>query len=172
MKTIRLFWKLGFVPRSFPKTASGSNDSDVQAQRIAESALAKKVPERIIVEVDEATGPSSLGHAGPIFMFLWDECWITVASLKDLAGLTFVASILFFSWGAATDLREVSYSKITGIGAFSGGCAELLGQSALGVGLSLVLYATSGFLEGRLMKRKAVWNYICAKANIEAGKVK
>lgn len=163
VRSVKLFWQLGFFPGSAPKVHSKPASENDETLLIATLALANRLPEWI--DNRRNTAPL-LQLAGARFSFLWEACWIKISSMKRLAGLTFLSATLIFAWGATTSLSEISYSKITGIGALSGGFAELLTQFTLGVGVCMVLYVTSGFYEAALVKRQATWNYICAKANI------
>jgi hypothetical protein len=162
VRSVQLFWRLRIFPASLGKFQPNSPNAQDQANSLARSALAKKLPEFI-----NASNSSLIRLSDSSFSFMWDECWIKVSSMNRLARTTFVSSLLVFTWLAATVFSEISYSKVTGWGAVSGGLSELLLQLTLGMGVCLVLYITTDFLEKELQKRKALWNYFCSKLEIQ-----
>ena len=164
VRTIKLFWQLKIFPISSRKLQEPSSKDD-QADFLARSALARQSPEFIALRNVETA--SLLRHAGNKFSYMWDECWIRVSALHRLAGLTYISSIFIFAWNAMTDFTEISRSKTTGMGAIGGGFSQLLAQLTLGMGACVVLYVTGSFFEKALMQRKAMWNYICAKSEVE-----
>jgi hypothetical protein len=164
VRSLGLFWQLGFLAafqRKSPSIPAGESD---QAQFLAASALANRLPE--FIGSDPQKTPL-LRLANLRFYLLWETCWMKVSSLKRLARLTLISTIFIFAWLAAIGFTEVSYSKVIGIGALSGGFAELFVLLTNGMAVCLVLYITSGFYEAALTKRKVLWNYICQKSNVE-----
>ena len=164
VRALGLFWQLGFLAAFQRKSSSNSSGESDQAQFLAALALANRLPEFI------GNNPQKtplLRLTDLRFYVLWETCWMKVSSLKRLARVTLISSIFIFAWLAAIDFTEVSYSKVIGIGALSGGFAELFVLLKTGMAICLVFYITSGFYEAALTKRKVRWNYIYQKSNIE-----
>ena len=164
VRSIQLVWQLRIFPVSLRKLQPPSNKDD-QSEFLASSALAKKFPEFISSRSPETA--YLLQNTGNKFSFMWDECWSRVSSLHRLTGLTFLSSILLFAWNAANVFAEISYSKASGIVFLSGSFSELFTQLKLGMEICVLLYITSSFFERALLRRKAIWSYICGKSKLE-----
>jgi hypothetical protein len=102
------------------------------------------------------------------FLYLWEMCATRVASLKRLALLTFLLTAFVFVTLMANLLAQVGTERIVGTGFLAGRIAESLAPLALGVLVCAVLYATCGFFEGVLQRRRASWNYFIERARNQA----
>jgi hypothetical protein len=95
-------------------------------------------------------------------------CATRVASLKRLALLTFLLTAFVFVTLMANLLAQVGTERIVGTGFLAGRIAESLAPLALGILVCAVLYATCGFFEGVLQRRRASWNYFIERARNQA----
>jgi hypothetical protein len=102
------------------------------------------------------------------FLYLWEMCAARVASLKRLALLTFLLTAFVFVTLMANLLAQVGTEKIVGTGFLAWRIAESLAPLALGILVFAVLYATCGFFEGVLQRRRASWNYFIERAKNQA----
>jgi hypothetical protein len=154
-----LWWR---APRG--KFSLEGPDSERKTDMLVDFALANRLP-------DDATSSKgnavdllvTVRRAGGRFLYLWEKCFGKVASLKKLAILTFFFAFLTLASSLATVLKEIAAWKAVGIGFLAGNAAEEVGLFALGIFACAELYALWAIWEGLLARRKAAWNYFCAK---------
>jgi len=157
VRALGLFWQLGFLAAFQRKSSSNSSGESDQAQFLAALALANRLPEFI------GNNPQKtplLRLTDLRFYVLWETCWMKVSSLKRLARVTLISSIFIFAWLAAIDFTEVSYSKVIGIGALSGGFAEVFVLLRTAMAICRMLYLTRGFYAAVVTKRRVRSNYM------------
>jgi len=102
-----------------------------------------------------------IGHqAESRSQYLWELCDADVKSIKGMAVLTTLLSLVVLTHGAfPTWSYEFNNSKITGDMALIYAGEELLARLTLGLLLSAILYGASSFLEGVMLRRRAYWKY-------------
>ena len=102
------------------------------------------------------------------FLYTWELCAAKAASIRKLTLLTLLLSVLILTFSAITILMEIMHLKSRSIGVFTGTVADELVPFALGILICAVLYALFSLFEGILMRRRARWNYFCAKAKSDS----
>jgi hypothetical protein len=155
----RQFWSLStrnWLP--LQKATIAGEDVDL----LAASGLVNRLPNNARVS------PPCIRHVDCRFLYLWELCAARVASLKRLALLTFLLTVSVFVTLMANLLAQVGTDKIVGTGFLARRIAESLAPLALGILVCATLYATCGFFEGGLQRRRASWTYFCATARNQA----
>jgi hypothetical protein len=155
----RQFWSLStrkWLP--LQKATIAGEDVDL----LAASGLVNRLPNNARVS------PPCIRQVDCRFLYLWELCAARVASLKRLALLTFLLTVSVFVTLMANLLAQVGTDKIVGTGFLAGRIAESLAPLALGILVCAALYATCGFFEGVLQRRRASWTYFCATARNQA----
>jgi hypothetical protein len=158
-KLTRQFWSLStrkWLP--LQKVIIAGEDVNL----LAASGLVNRLPNNASVS------PTCIRQVDCRFLYLWEMCATRVASLKRLALLTFLLTVFVFVTLMANLLAQVGTEKIVGTGFLAGRVAESLAPLALGILVCAVLYATCGFFEGVLQRRRASWNYFCERAKNKA----
>jgi hypothetical protein len=151
----QLWWFSVSRRRSLQKSDSENDRADL----LAAAALAN----RFASDPEASPSGRQLQLAESRFMYTWEMCSATVRSMKRLAVLTFLLSIALPAMQAAETLRRAWESKIIGTAAFAAGMSEVLMPFALGVFVCAALYAPCSLYEGMLARRRASWNYFCAR---------
>jgi len=139
-----------------------SGNSDEKARLLAASGLANKLPSEVVNKAAGGTG--LLRQAEGRFLYAWEICSAKVRSLKRLAVLTFLLSTIVCTFLITAVLQDIAVEKATHVAAFSGVLAEALVFFGFGIFVCTVLYSAYALYEGMLTRRKASWNYFCAKA--------
>ncbi len=151
-----LWW---FWPRRFGFHQDTDEDS-MKANRLATSALANRKWSR---QPDFSLSLRQVQLAETVFRYRQELCSAEIGSLERLALLTLLLSTFALVTLAIELLSRISLSKSYGIAAFLGGMAQALTPLALGVFVCAVLYAVASWHEGMLARRRASWNYFCAR---------
>jgi hypothetical protein len=99
-------------------------------------------------------GQEAPGQATSRFQLLWETCYASTASIKNLSALTFLLTLLVSAWSTTRFLQTVSMEKLTGVGLLAGSMAEVLAMFALGILVCTTLYAFAIFYEAALVRRK------------------
>jgi hypothetical protein len=155
----RQFWSLStrkWLP--LQKATIAGEDANL----LAASGLVNKLPNNARVS------PPCIRQVDCKFLYLWEVCATRIASLKRLALLTFLLAVFVFVTLMPNLLAQVGTEKIVGTGFLAGRIAESLAPLALGILVCAVLYATHGFFEGVLQRRRASWSYFCATSRNQA----
>jgi len=167
----RQLWWSSKERRILP-TGLGSNDPG--ADVLTTSALTNRLSNHPAFPVSSQSGvlPDNshnlsssrvLEEANRRFLYAWEMCAARIASMKRLALLTLLLSVLVFSHSAVKLLAETSSRKMAGIAFVAGNMAEGLAMFALGILVCIVIYAVCVAYEGALMRRRAAWNYYYAR---------
>ncbi len=101
------------------------------------------------------------------FGFLWQTYSNLVESMKRTVAMTLLFAAFVAVAGIRDVLRVIQTQKSTGIGAISGGVAEVFSQLAMGLFVCLVLYAAAILFEGVLARRRARWTYLYSKVRTD-----
>jgi hypothetical protein len=109
---------------------------------------------RTLWRMRKTTASDAPQQSGTKFLKEWGLCSIKVASIKRVAVLTFILSILALLDGTIRVLTSVSNEKFTGPTVLAGSTAEVLVLFALGVSVCAALYAAFSVFEEMLSRRK------------------
>jgi len=109
-----------------------------------------------------------LQHANTKFRHLYEMGSEKTNSIKRLARLTLLLSVLTMVIDARSTLEQIMKFKRAGIGFLSGSAAEALMPLEFGIFICAVLYSAFHLFEGMLMRRRANWNYFYASAKSDA----
>ena len=71
---------------------------------------------------------------------LWTKCYAKAHSLRDFAIITFLLSVLHFSWWAADIFAAVGTEKTTGLNYILRALADPLGSFLIGISFCIALY--------------------------------
>jgi hypothetical protein len=156
IKSVNLFWQLW----SFRAKIRLGSDSDT-ADSLATLALAHRLPKEIPKGVFTQRSPSLIQQADARFLYVWEICSAKVKSMKRLAILTFLISVLVSTALLLRDIAEIGFEKYIGIGYCAGIMEEVLLTFCSGLCICAILYAAYSFYEGGLARRKISWNYYC-----------
>ncbi len=173
VRTSKLVWRLYFFrPHRVPSTDKSDSHSDSIV--LARSTLAKRTisGERLNTRAGGHVGhplhakskeesSSRMSAADTEFVFLWEQCYADIKSMKRLASFTLLLSILLFVYGAfPTWSYEFNNANITGSAALFKASIILLRRLLLGMGACTVVYGISSFLEIVALRRMALWKYL------------
>ena len=147
---------------------SGDRSADVLATAALTNRLSNDralLGSSQLVDKNDDSGSRSqiLQEADRRFSYAWEMCAAKIRSTKRHVLLTLLLSVLVLAYGATNISRQIAIDKRVGIGSFSSSVAELLMQVALGISVCAAIYAVFSAFENALMRRKAAWNYFCAK---------
>jgi hypothetical protein len=117
---------------------------------------------------DSRSRSQILQEADRRFSYVWEMCAAEIRSAKRHVLLTLLLSVLVLAYGATNISRQIAIDKRVGIGSFSSSVAELLMQVALGISVCAAIYAVFNAFENALVRRKAAWNYFCAKGKSQS----
>lgn len=158
VKSGKLMWQFWSLSTRKWAPLQKVNIAGEDVDLLAASGLVNRLPNNASVS------PTCIRQADCRFLHRWEICAIRVASLKRLALLTFLLTAFVFVTLMANLLAQVGTEKIVGTGFLAGSIAESLVPLALGILVCAVLYATHGFFEGVLQRRRASWNYVLESA--------
>lgn len=136
-----------------------SDSENEKADWLAAAALANKLSRH----PDPTPSARQLQLAESRFLYAWEMCSAGVGSMKRLVPLTLLLSVLVLLTLTIQLLRKILLQKAFGMAALAGGMSQTLMPLLLGVFVCAVLYAACSLYEGMLMRRKASWNYFCAR---------
>ncbi len=167
VRSFQLAWNL-WLSRHRSRAVS-KDSAHLNADSIARAALVGRSLESALPldpnnDDSMRRGPallSLLAESEIRFAYLVATCSAEVRSLRKLAVLTLIISLLETTWGLVNDLAYIAEYNSTvwsGIRALS----ENLTPLAVGLFLCAVLYAAYAFYEGVLQRRKAKWQYHCS----------
>ncbi len=174
-RSLNLARKLGWFSVS-RRTSLGKANSGIQGpDLLAASALANRLvddlPGRLLSESghqpkkDNATALLRLMEQAEFkFLYSWEMCSTKVESIKRLAVLTSLLSVLLLVCRATTILAYITAQKVVGNAFVAGSMAEVFVLLALGIFVCALLYAIYTFYEGTLRRRRASWKYFCARS--------
>ena len=167
VKSVIWAQQLGLFSNSKRTLLSASNDEDTKANLLAASALANRVPGEISKAIHESSlaGDMSqvLTKAEHHFLYKWEIFCVEINSLCKLSNLTYLLSLSVLLYRIMTILEKVSIQKALSAGAAAGGLMQALMPFAMGVFVCAVLYAVWSFYGSVLERRRAAWQYFCAK---------
>ncbi len=173
VRTSKLAWRLYFFrPHRIP--SNDKSDSQSDSIVLARSTLARRTisGERLNIRAAGNAGhpldakskegsSSTMSAADTEFVFLWEQCYADIKSMKRLASFTLLLSILLFVYGAfPTWSYEFNNANITGSAALVEASIILLKRLSLGVGACTAVYGVSSFLEIVALRRMALWKYL------------
>lgn len=98
------------------------------------------------------------------FTHIWEMTMARVASMKRLALLTLLLSVLCTVNSAVHVLVKIQEMHSAGPGAIAGATSEVLTLFELGLFVCTALYAVASLYEGALARRRASWNYSSSQA--------
>jgi hypothetical protein len=87
------------------------------------------------------------GHDSSQIHLLWTKCYAKAHSLRGLAILTFLLSLLDFSWWTSDILRTVRTAKTPGLAYILQAVADALAPFSIGILFCVVLYVCAVFGE-------------------------
>ncbi|HLJ87637.1 MAG TPA: hypothetical protein VKZ53_12505 [Candidatus Angelobacter sp.] len=94
------------------------------------------------------------------FLYLWEGCHIDVISIKSLALLTLLLSLLLVPYGGFQTFKQIfSERTISGQWALIQTTSVLFDRVALGMITCAIFYAIAIFFERLIMRRRAQWQY-------------
>jgi len=107
-----------------------------------------------------------LEHANVRFRYLWRLRMNDVGALRRSVYLIILASAFVTFDGVFNVLRGIAIQKGMGVGALSGGLAEIGLLLSLGFGLATAIYLLCIWFQGMLLVRKNRWNYFVGRTRL------
>ena len=168
---VHQLWWFSRDRRTLPSALGGK---DRRADVLATTALTNRLSSDSLigssqpVDKNDDSRSQILQEADRRFSYVWEMCAAKIRSAKRHVLLTLLLSVLVLAYGATNISRQIAIDKRVGIGSFSGSVAELLMQVALGISVCAAIYAVFNVFENALVRRKAAWNYFCAKGKSQS----
>ena len=108
-------------------------------------------------------GLSSTSEIDARFLPLHDACSAKIRSMERSVVLTFLLCVLMAADQMRVVLAAMAVEKYAPIAYLSASIAEVLAVFAIGVLVCTALYALSDFIQGRLTRRRSLWNAAVAR---------
>ena len=182
LRLVRLYLVLHPISKSEPVTLESIREGNVSADSLVEAAFTGNLPTPTDAGASPKVGTQStpeprgllLRLAEGKFLYLYDSYYTRISATRESSLLTIILSMLVFVVNLSDVMRgawSISNPVESGAELFRKNLALSLEPLALGLFVSAILYGLSNIQEHGLRRRKAKWEYLCARLIEEFGRV-